>query len=48
VSVKYLKATFRRVECSLPGNIQGQPGWSCEQPGLEGGVPVYRMEVGIR
>ena len=24
----------------LPGSIQGQAGWGCEQPGLEGGVPT--------
>ena len=24
----------------LPGSIEGQAGWSCEQPGLEGGVPA--------
>lgn len=26
----------------LLGGSQGQVGWSCEQPGLEGGVPAYR------
>ena len=25
----------------LPGSIQGQAGWGCEQPGLKGGVPAY-------
>ena len=25
---------------SLEG-IQGQAGWGCEQPGLEGGIPAY-------
>ena len=25
----------------LSGNIQGQAGWGCEQPGLERGVPAY-------
>ena len=27
--------------CPLPGSIEDQPGWGCEQPGLEGGVPAY-------
>ena len=27
--------------CPLPGSTQGQAGWGCEQPGVEGGVPVY-------
>jgi len=27
--------------CPLPGSIQGQAGWGCEQPGLQGGVPAY-------
>ena len=27
--------------CPLPGSIQGQAGRSCEQPGVEGGVPAY-------
>ena len=26
-----------------PGGIQGQAGWGCEQPSLEGGVPAYGM-----
>ena len=26
--------------------IQGQAGWGCEQPGLEGGVPAYSRGVG--
>ena len=25
--------------------FQGQAGWGCEQPALEGGVPVYSREV---
>jgi len=31
----------RSCECPLSGSIQGQAGWGFEQPGLEGGVPVY-------
>ena len=33
--------------CSIPGCIQGQAGWGCEQPGLEGGVPAHssRLEL---
>ena len=33
---------------SLPGSIQGQAGWGCEQPGLEGSVPAYSrgLELG--
>ena len=27
---------------SLPGDVHGQPGWDCEQPG---GVPAYRREL---
>ena len=25
----------------LFGGIQGQAGWGCEQPGLQGGVPAF-------
>ena len=28
----------RGSECPLPGSIQGQAGWSFEQPGLVGGI----------
>ena len=31
----------RSCECPLSGSIQDQAGWGFEQPGLEGGVPVY-------
>ena len=27
--------------CPIPESIQGQAGWGCEQPGLEGSVPAY-------
>ena len=30
----------RGCECPLPGSIEGQAGWDCEQPRLEGGVPA--------
>jgi len=33
-------------ECPLSVSIQGQAGWGCEQPGLEGGVPAYSRGVG--
>jgi len=29
----------------LPGGVQGQAGWGCEQPGQEGGVPAYSREL---
>jgi len=32
-------------ECPLPGNIQDQTGWGCEQLGLERGVPAYSRAV---
>jgi len=31
----------RGCESPLPGDVQGQAGWGCVQPGLEGGVPAY-------
>ena len=34
-------SVHRGFECPLPGSIQGQAGWGCEQPGPEGGVPAY-------
>ena len=36
------------VDAPLPGSIQDQAGWGCEQPGLEGGVPSYSrgLELG--
>jgi len=30
----------RDCGCPLPGGVQGQAGWGCEQPGLLGGVPL--------
>ena len=29
------------LDAPLPGSMQGQAGWGCEQPGLGGGVPAY-------
>ena len=29
----------------LTESTQGQAGWGCEQPGLEGGVPAYSGEL---
>ena len=31
----------------IPGDIQGQAGWSCEQPALAAGVPVHCRRVGL-
>ena len=31
--------------CPIPGSIQSQAGWGFEQPGLEGGVPLYSRGV---
>jgi len=28
---------------SIPGGVQGQVGWGCVQPVLEGGVPAYSI-----
>ena len=30
----------RSCGCPLPGNVQGQAGWSSEHPGLVEGVPA--------
>ena len=27
--------------------LQGQAGWDCEQPGLEGGFPAYSRALGV-
>jgi len=32
---------YGRRGCGCPGGTQGQVGWGCEQPGLEGGVFAY-------
>ena len=34
--------------CPLPGSVQGQVGWSSEQPGLMEGVPAHGRGVGTR
>ncbi|KAJ7412162.1 hypothetical protein WISP_98866 [Willisornis vidua] len=31
----------RSCECPIPGSVQGQFGWSFEQPGPVEGAPVY-------
>jgi len=36
------------VAASLPGSVQGQVGWSSEQPGLVGDVPAHGRGVGTR
>jgi len=43
-----LRHIQRDCECPLPGSIQGQAGWSFEQPGLVGAVPAYSrgLELG--
>ena len=28
-------------ECLIPGSIQGQAGWGCEQSGLVAAAPAY-------
>jgi len=33
---------------SIPGSVQGQVGWSFEQPGLAEGVPAHGRGVGTR
>ena len=39
----------RVCDCPLPGGLQGQAGWGCEQPGLLGGVPARdRDSVGFK
>ena len=35
------QVAHRGCGCLLLGGIQGQAGWGCEQPGLEGGVSAY-------
>jgi len=34
--------------CPLPGSVQGQVGWSSEQPGLVEDVPAHGRGVGTR
>jgi len=34
--------------CPLPGSVQGQVGWSSEQPGLVEDVPAHDRQVGTR
>ena len=38
----------RNCGCPLPGSVQGQVGWSSEQPGLVEGVPAHGRGVGTR
>jgi len=35
------------VRCPIPGNIEGQVGWSSEQPGLVEDVPAHCRGVGL-
>ena len=34
--------------CPLPGSVQGQVGWSSEQPGLVEDVPAHVRGAGAR
>jgi len=36
------------LDAPLPGSLQGQVGWSSEQPGLVEDVPAHGMGVGTR
>jgi len=38
----------RSCGCPLPGSVQGQVGWSSEQPGLVEDVPAHGRGVGTR
>jgi len=33
--------------CPVPGNVQGQVGWSSEQPGLVGDIPAHCEGAGL-
>jgi len=46
--VVYDSSEMRNGASLLPESIQGQAGWDCEQPDLEGGVPAYSrgLELG--
>ena len=38
----------RSCGCPLPGSVQGQAGWSSEQPGLVEDVPAHGRGGGTR
>ena len=38
----------RSCGCTLPGSVQGQIGWSSEQPGLVEDVAAHGRGVGTR
>jgi len=38
----------RSCGCPLPGSVQGQGGWSSDQPGLVEDVPVHGRGAGTR
>jgi len=42
------QAAQRSCGCLLPHSVQGQVGWSSEQPGLVEGVPAHGRGVGTR
>ena len=42
------QAAQRSCGCPLPGSVQGQVGWSSEQPGLVEDVPAHGGGVGTR
>ena len=39
--------TIKVVSCPVPGDIQGQAEWGCEQPDVAIGVPVHCSGVGM-
>jgi len=41
-----IQVAQRSCGCPLPGGVQGEVGWSCEQPGLVEGVPAHGGGVG--
>jgi len=42
------KVAQRSCGCPLPGRVQGQVGWSSEQPGQVEDVPAHGRGVGTR
>ena len=42
------QAAQRSCEYSLAGSVEGQVGWSSEQPGLLEDVPAHGRRVGTR
>jgi len=42
------QVALRSCGCPLPGRVQGQAGWSSEQPGVVEGVSAHGRRVGTR